>query len=102
MDSSSTSEHSTPNLTPTLSPTTSIVGSMVSMRTEDHNELYDHRQHRDSLPIRQDAIPSVIQKTITSKRDPTRNPAGASVDQKQAHHQENRASAAKELSLIHI
>ncbi|CCC69442.1 hypothetical protein NCAS_0C04520 [Naumovozyma castellii] len=96
MDSSSTSEHSTPNLTPTLSPTTSIVGSMVSMRTEDHNELYDHRQHRDSLPIRQDAIPSVIQKTITSKRDPTRNPAGASVDQKQAHHQENRASAAKE------
>lgn len=27
------------------SPACSVAGSMVSMNTEDHNELYDHRQH---------------------------------------------------------
>ena len=35
-----------------LSPTASFSGSMVSMKTEDNNELYDHRTHKDSLPIR--------------------------------------------------
>lgn len=34
-----------------LSPTTSLASSLVSMNTEDHNELYDHRQHVDPLPI---------------------------------------------------
>lgn len=34
-----------------LSPTTSLASSMVSMNTEDHNELYDHRQHPDPQPI---------------------------------------------------
>lgn len=42
---------STKSATSDLSPTTSLVNSMVSMNTEDHNELYDHRQHPVSLPI---------------------------------------------------
>ncbi|QLL33330.1 hypothetical protein HG536_0E02410 [Torulaspora globosa] len=42
-DQSSNSGHSN------LSPTTSLTSSLVSMNTEDHNELYDHRQHRDSM-----------------------------------------------------
>lgn len=42
---------STKSSTSNLSPTTSLVNSMVSMNTEDHNELYDHRQHPVSVPI---------------------------------------------------
>ncbi|SCV00749.1 LAMI_0G07074g1_1 [Lachancea mirantina] len=36
-----------------LSPTASPNVSLASMDTEEHNELYDHRQHPDSLPARQ-------------------------------------------------
>lgn len=28
---------------------------MVSMKTEDHTGLYDHRQHPDLLPVRHQA-----------------------------------------------
>ncbi|CCE66297.1 hypothetical protein TPHA_0P01390 [Tetrapisispora phaffii CBS 4417] len=37
--------------TPPLSPTASLHESMVSMKTEDHNELYDHRQHDDPMDM---------------------------------------------------
>lgn len=40
MSSSSESEPHSPQLSHT-----SVAESMVSMNTEDHNELYDHRQH---------------------------------------------------------
>ncbi|CCF57167.1 hypothetical protein KAFR_0C01740 [Kazachstania africana CBS 2517] len=43
MDSSNSSVQSSPN----LSPTTSLVDSLTSLKTEEHNELYDHRQHPD-------------------------------------------------------
>ncbi|CCK73398.1 Mg(2+) transporter ALR1 NDAI_0G04130 [Naumovozyma dairenensis CBS 421] len=65
-----TSIHSTDlseNLSPELSPTTSVAGSMVSMKTEDHNELYDHRQQADSLPIRKNPE---VQQDNSSEKEP--------------------------------
>ncbi|SCW03784.1 LAFE_0G18140g1_1 [Lachancea fermentati] len=47
-DSDSESHHSNEG----LSPTASLNVSLASMNTEEHNELYDHRQHPDSLPVR--------------------------------------------------
>lgn len=43
-------DQSTHSSSSNLSPTTSLNSSLVSMNTEDHNELYDHRQHRDAMP----------------------------------------------------
>lgn len=37
-----------------LSPTTSLADSLVSMGTEEHNELYDHRQHPDFVNMNND------------------------------------------------
>lgn len=34
-----------------LAPTNSLVSSLVSMDTEEHHELYDHRQQPDHLPV---------------------------------------------------
>ncbi|CAI4050929.1 hypothetical protein N7582_005073 [Saccharomyces uvarum] len=48
MSSSSSSSESSSN----LSRSNSLANSMVSMKTEDHTGLYDHRQHPDLLPAR--------------------------------------------------
>ncbi|CAI4061869.1 hypothetical protein SUVZ_06G0020 [Saccharomyces uvarum] len=47
MSSSSSSSESSSN----LSRSNSLNNSMVSMKTEDHTGLYDHRQHPDLLPV---------------------------------------------------
>lgn len=41
-----------------LSPTTSVAASLTSMNTDEHNELYDHRQQPDSLPVRRSQLAS--------------------------------------------
>ncbi|CAI1701987.1 hypothetical protein SEUBUCD646_0O00330 [Saccharomyces eubayanus] len=51
MSSSSSSSESSPH----LSRSNSLANSMVSMKTEDHTGLYDHRQHPDLLPVRHEA-----------------------------------------------
>ncbi|KOG99773.1 putative Mg(2+) transporter ALR2 DI49_1607 [Saccharomyces eubayanus] len=51
MSSSSSSSESSSN----LSRPNSLNNSMVSMKTEDHTGLYDHRQHPDLLPVRHQA-----------------------------------------------
>lgn len=43
-----------------LSPTTSLASSLVSMNTEDHNGLYDHRQHPESTFIAQNSPTAVV------------------------------------------
>lgn len=49
---------------PALSPTTSAANSLVSLKTQENNELYDHRQQSHNLP--------------TSKIQSTKNPATGS------------------------
>ena len=48
MSSDTESHHSNEN----ISTTASVAVSLASMGTQEHNELYDHRQQPDSLPVR--------------------------------------------------
>ena len=43
---------------------------MVSMKTEDHTGLYDHRQHPDSLPVRHQP-PTLKNKEIAKSTKPS-------------------------------
>ncbi|EJS41819.1 alr1p [Saccharomyces arboricola H-6] len=75
MSSSSSSLESSPN----LSRSNSLVNTMVSMKTEDHTGLYDHRKHPDSLAIHHET-PPLKQDEIAKSRKPStseeqKNPA---------------------------
>ncbi|CAI6483896.1 AIS_HP2_G0015730.mRNA.1.CDS.1 [Saccharomyces cerevisiae] len=61
MSSSSSSSASSSD----LSRSNSVNNSMVSMNTEDHAGLYDHRQHPDPVPVRQET--SVFPEEKTAK-----------------------------------
>ncbi|CAI4050763.1 Mg(2+) transporter ALR1 SKDI_15G0300 [Saccharomyces kudriavzevii IFO 1802] len=69
MSSSSSSSESSPN----LSRSNSLANTMVSMKTEDHTGLYDHRQHPDSLPVRHQAPPLKRGETANCSNPPTPN-----------------------------
>ena len=66
MSSSSSSSESSPN----LSRSNSLANTMVSMKTEDHKGLYDHRQHPDSLPVRHQP-PALKKEEIAKISKPT-------------------------------
>ncbi|CAI5021244.1 CRE_HP_G0092920.mRNA.1.CDS.1 [Saccharomyces cerevisiae] len=66
MSSSSSSSESSPN----LSRSNSLANTMVSMKTEDHTGLYDHRQHPDSLPVRHQP-PTLKNKEIAKSTKPS-------------------------------